>query len=144
MKGGEGGRRNMNKNFINRLFGDGSFVRSVKTRWTNGMNKLTGKTNNTGKSIPVNDNVNFKSSIDSGLGSDFSSVKEQLSPQNSIKSTSSSSVLHSSIRTKAVQRTKKKISFFEKPSIFEQPSIFDQSSIFEQPSIFEKTRKSEK
>ena len=121
MKGGEGGRRNMN-----RLFGDVSFVRSVKRKWTNGMNKLTGKTNNTGMNIPVNHKTDFKSSIDSGLGSDFSSVKEQLSPQNSIKSFSSSNVLHSSIKTKAVQRTKKKISFFE------------------QPSIFEKTRKSEK
>jgi hypothetical protein len=107
-----GVRRNMSRRFPHSLFIDGSLLKSVKRRLKNGIRKFTVKKENIPIPIPIQnyENVKFKSSIDSGLGSDLSSVKEQCLPTDYTESSSPSSILRSVIKSPTF---KKKISFFE-------------------------------
>ena len=65
------------KSFSQSVFRDGSLVKTLKRRLSMGINQLVGKK----KSIPVliqnYESGKFISSLDSGLGSDLSSVKEK-------------------------------------------------------------------
>ena len=98
------------KRFSQSVFGDGSLVKTLKRRFSMGINQLVGKK----KSIPVliqnYESGNFKSSLDSGLGSDLSSVKEQYFNKTYAESSSPGSILRS-IPTSPTY--KKKISFKE-------------------------------
>ena len=98
------------KSFSQSVFGDGSLVKTLKRRFSMGINQLVGKK----KSIPVltqnYENEKFNSSLDSGLGSDLSSVKEQYFHKNYAESSSPGSILRS-IPTSPTH--KKKISFYE-------------------------------
>ena len=105
-----GVRRNISKRFSHSLFIDGSLLKSVKRRLKNGISKFTVKKENIPIPIQKYENVKFKSSIDSGLGSDLSSVKEQFLPTDYTESSSPSSILRSVIKSPTF---KKKISFFE-------------------------------
>jgi hypothetical protein len=98
------------KSFSHSVFGEGSLVKNLKRRFSMGINQLVGKK----KSIPVliqnYESGKFKSSLDSGLGSDLSSVKEQYFQTTYAESSSPCSILRS-IPTSPT--CKKKISFYE-------------------------------
>ena len=85
-------------------------MKTLKKRFSVGINQLVRKK----KSVPVlvqnYGNGKFKSSLDSGLGSDLSSVKDQYFHKTYAESSSPCSILRS-IPTSPT--SKKKISFYE-------------------------------